>query len=134
MKVNQEKRLVLLYKKYLHDLEFDWDDEIYLRDRHFGQLIYNRFGKIRIGISKDAILSKDLTDDHYNNCQQVGKYLAESDKLSFEEFKVVVIESSKTIRVTKKQNQILRNYQKNKPYGKGIEAYSEANIEYETFF
>jgi len=105
-----------------------FQDESY-RNRTFGQLVYNKFGMTQVGTSIAAQTAASTTHDHYNNCQQVGKYLAEQD-LTLEGFKELIQESRKTIRVTKQENQLLRRYQKDKPYGQGLEAYREAGIEY----
>ena len=98
--------------------------------RTFGQLIYNKFGKEVIGISENAIKesTEKLTEDHFNNCQKVGEFLATSPVLSKEDFQKLINESRKTIKVTKGENSSLRKFQKNKDYGRGLEAYREAGI------
>jgi len=107
------------------------------RDRTYGQLVYNKFGMTRVGISEQA--SKEthvpnLTDDHYNNCQSVGHYLATTEQdLTIDEFTQIVVEAGKTIRVTKKENRLLVKHQKDKPYGQGLDAYREAGILYTLF-
>ncbi len=99
--------------------------------RALGQLIYNKFGKEIIGISKEAEkeLKESLTEDHFNNCQNVGEYLLKTPTLKRDEFEKLIVESRKTIIVTKKENSFLRKFQKSKTFGYGLEAYKEAQIE-----
>ena len=124
----QETKLQDAYACYQALRTISFHNESY-RNRTFGQLVYNKFGMTPVGTSTAAQSSQSTTHDHFNNCQQVGKYLAEH-QLTLEEFQEVIQESKKTIRVTKQENQLLRKYQKDKPYGQGLEAYSEAGIGY----
>lgn len=131
----QKEKFELAYSIYLaikgtvKGLQFDSSSMSYVA-RTFGQLIYNKFGKEVIGISENAIKEnpEKLTEDHFNNCQKVGEFLAISPILSKEDFQKLINESRKTIKVTKGENSSLRKFQKNKDYGKGLEAYREAGI------
>jgi hypothetical protein len=132
-----EKRVVLSYKIYLSVVKSidEKEDDISYVARTLGQLVYNKFGKVVVGISENAKNSskQSLTHDHFNNCQKVGEYLFKNPNLSKEEFVDLIIESRKTIIVTKKENSELRNFQKSKNYGEGLEAYQEAKIEIHFF-
>ena len=132
METRYYKRLDLAYKFYvsLYDVIKLQNYEMSYVARTLGQLIYNKFGKKMIGISERAKSEsqENLTEDHFNNCQKVGEYLAKSRLLSRDEFEKIVVESRKTIKVTKKENSLLRKFQKNKEYGTGMEAYEDAGI------
>ena len=133
MEVDKDLKLEDAYNAYTALRRVTFHNQSY-RDRTYGQLVYNKFGMTRVGISDQA--SKEmhvpnLTDDHYNNCQSVGHYLATTEQdLAIDEFRQIVVEAGKTIRVTKKENRLLVKHQKDKPYGQGLEAYREAGIEY----
>ena len=139
MSLNRDERISVAYRLYLavrkEITEYDIKNNMSYFARVLGQLIYHKFGKKIIGISESAKVSDAnmITEDHYNNCQKVGEFLATSNTLSIEEFKVVIEESSKTIKVTKTENSSLRKYQKNRPYGEGISAYSDAGINVEFY-
>jgi len=133
MSVDYNKRFARAYKMYValkNSMEGETIDDMSYVARAFGQLIYNKFGRTLIGISESAKTSpaEHLTEDHFNNCQKVGEYMVESDIMSREEFGSLIEESKKTITVTKQENSHLRKYQKHKEYGRGMEAYEEANI------
>jgi len=129
----REERFEIAYKIYIaiKKISKESPKDITYIARALGQLIYNKFGKQIVGISENAIneIQQNLTEDHFNNCQKVGEYLVNSEILSKEDFQSLIEESRKTIIVTKKENSILRKYQKNKDYGKGLEAYKEAQIQ-----
>lgn len=124
-----------MYVALKNSLEGEKIDDMSYVARAFGQLMYNKFGKNVVGISELAKTSdtRDLTEDHFNNCQKVGEYMVRTGIMSKSEFRVLIEESKKTITVTKKENSYLRKYQKNKEYGKGMEAYKEANIKVHFF-
>ncbi len=126
--------IYLVIKEAVKDFQKNPSGTSYIA-RTLGQLIYNKFGKTVIGISEKAIneIPENLTEDHFNNCQKVGEFLANSPILSKEDFQALIEESRKTIRVTKKENSKLRKFQKTKEYGRGLEAYDEAEIKI-TFF
>jgi len=132
--VDYDKRFTRAYKMYValkNSIEGETIDDMSYVARAFGQLIYNKFGRTVVGISESAKVSPNehLTEDHFNNCQKVGEYMVGSEIMSKEEFRALIEESKKTITVTKQENSYLRKYQKHKEYGKGMEAYKEANIE-----
>ena len=132
MEIKNQKRLEISYQSYLvlKEIYGSNKEEFSFKARCLGQLVYNKFGKELVGFSESSIVanSQELTEDHFNNCQKVGEFLLQSPILSKQDFTNLIIESRKTIKVTKKENSALRKFQKTKPYGSGLEAYKEAGI------
>ena len=133
MHIKNQKRLEIYYQSYLvlKEIYGSNKEEFSYKSRCLGQLVYNKFGKELVGFSESSIMANpnELTEDHFNNCQKVGEFLLQSPILTKQDFTNLIIESRKTIKVTKKENSALRKFQKTKPYGFGLEAYKEAGIE-----